>query len=157
MSSKPNAKTYAERAAAEETQLHRDFADWIEEKTGQKVDLKSVQLACIFRMEFQRSEENQTALADKRAAAEAAKKQRAAEKRARLEAQLKKLQAELSDETAEDMPAETPAPAARTRKATPSKAATSEPAEPAKASEAPAPTKPRAARTRRTTAAKKTA
>jgi len=85
------AKTIAERAAVEPTELHRHFAEWIEAETGIKPDLKTVQLAVIFRMDFQASPENQAVLAAKKAAAAATKKASAARKKAKLEAELAKL------------------------------------------------------------------
>ncbi|HSR50796.1 MAG TPA: hypothetical protein VLV83_08200 [Acidobacteriota bacterium] len=146
MSSKSeNAKSYTERAAAEPTDLHREFAAWIEEKTGQKVDLKSIQLACTLRMEFQASPENQSSLKDRKAAAAKRKADAAKAKKARLEAQLLKLQAELAkgDESAEGGPtAATKAAVKATAKKAPS---SPRKATAAKASEK-APTQPRAAR-----------
>lgn len=91
-----NKNTFAERAASEPTELHKAFAAWLEEQTGVKVDLKTVQLATTMRMDFQRSDENQAHLAERKAAAKAKKDAAAAATRARKEAQLKKLQAELS-------------------------------------------------------------
>lgn len=153
MSKSENAKSYSERAASEPTELHKNFAEWIKEQTGYEPDLKTVQIVCAMRMDFQRSEENQTHLADRKAAAEAKRKKQAAEKKARLEKQLAALQAELAKETATDSPAEKPAAkkAAPARKA-PAKAATPTPAEPAKAAEAPAPKRAPRARTRKTAA-----
>lgn len=80
-----NAKTNFEaRAAAQPTELHKAFADWIYVQTGIRPDLKAVQLACIFRMDYQRSEDNQKALAERKAKAAAAKKASAARKAAKL-------------------------------------------------------------------------
>lgn len=103
------AKTLAERAASEPTELHKNFALWIEERTGVKPDLKTVQLACSMRMDFQRSEENQSHLTDRKAKAAAAKKASAAAKKAKLEAQLAKLKADLDKVETETAPVSTPA------------------------------------------------
>lgn len=151
-----NKKTLAERAASAPTDLHRNFAQWLEIETGVKVDLKTVQLACSMRMDFQRSEDNQTDLAKRKAAAVTKRKAEAAAKKARLEAQLAKLQAELAkgDESAEGGPTVATKQAV---KKTVAKAATPKPAEPAKASESPAQRKAPARRTRRTAAPKATA
>lgn len=151
MSKSENAKSYTERAASEPTELHKNFAEWIKEQTGYEPDLKTVQIVCAMRMDFQRSEENQQHLADRKAAAEAKRKKQAAEKKARLEKQLAALQAELAKETAPVEPAEKPA----AKKAAPArtrKAATPTPAEPAKAAQAPAPKRAPRARTRKTAA-----
>ncbi|MFH9575712.1 hypothetical protein ACH4MG_34920 [Streptomyces sp. NPDC017454] len=156
MSNSENAKTYADRAQSEPTELHKNFAQWIEEQTGIKPDLKTVQIVCSMRMDFQRSEENQKHLKDRKAAAEAKRKKQAAEKKARLEKQLAELQAELAKETAESMPAEKAAPAKKAvaakpedKPATPTRRTRKAPT---KAAEAPA--TPKAPRTR---TAKKTA
>ncbi|MFI0143840.1 hypothetical protein [Streptomyces globisporus] len=151
-----NAKTFEERAASEPTELHKNFAEWLEIQTGIKPDLKTVQLVCSMRMDFQRSEENQKHLADrKKAAADKAAKAKAA-KIAKAKETLAKLQAEIAAEEATSTPAEKPAPA---RKATAPKAE-DKPATPARRTrKAPAtkatekaPTQPRAARTRKATA-----
>ncbi|MER7731936.1 hypothetical protein ABTX80_13740 [Streptomyces erythrochromogenes] len=138
-----NAKSFEERAASEPTDLHKAFAEWLFIQTGIKPDLKTVQLTCAFRMDFQKSEENQKDLKARKAAALAKKQKAAADKRARLEKQLAALQAELAKEdtaqTAASMPAETAAPTAP--------AAPAEPEKPAKATPA--------RRTRRTAAAAK--
>lgn len=56
----------------EPTALHKNFAQWIEDETGYKPDLKSVQIAASLRIKFQRSDMNQKDLAERkeRAAAE---------------------------------------------------------------------------------------
>lgn len=82
-------------AAKAPSDLHKNMAKWLEETTGQVVDLKTVQLVCSLRMEFQASEANQSDLAIRKAAA--AKKQTdrvtkaiaAAEKAAKRAADLK--------------------------------------------------------------------
>ncbi|WP_327698858.1 hypothetical protein [Streptomyces sp. NBC_00459] len=149
-----NKKSFEERAAAAPTELHKRFAEWIEIETGFKPDMKSVQLACALRMDFQRSDENQSSLADRKAAAAAKAVARKAEKKAKLEAQLAKLQAELAEG---DAPVAEPAPRPAAKKTTPSKPATAPVAAPVAATGTPAPVKPRTARTRRTAPAKRTA
>lgn len=103
------AKTIAERASVEPTELHKHFAEWLTAQTGIEVDLKTVQLAVIFRMDFQASPENQAVLAAKKAAAVANKKASAARKKAKLEAELAKLtgKTETVDEAAAQATAET--------------------------------------------------
>lgn len=100
-------KTFAERAAAEPTDLHKRFADWLKAQTGVDVDLKTVQLVTTLRMDFQKSDDNQTALAERKAKAaeEAAKK--AAARKAKLLAELAKLEGETVVE--EPAPEATPA------------------------------------------------
>ncbi|MFC8266995.1 hypothetical protein ACFUIZ_14900 [Streptomyces cinereoruber] len=88
-------KSFTERAKAEPTDLHRNFAAWLKEQTGVDVDLKTVQLVCSMRMDFQRSEENQNDLQARKTAAAARKEKAAAAKRASLESRLAKIQAEL--------------------------------------------------------------
>lgn len=85
------AKNFEALAAKAPTQLHEDFAQWLFIQTGVKVDLKTVQLAVSFRMDFQASPENQKNLAERKAKAAAAKKSSAARKAAKLEAALAKL------------------------------------------------------------------
>lgn len=120
-----NAKSFEERAKSEPTDLHKNFAEWLFIQTGIKPDLKTVQIVCAMRMDFQRSEENQKHLKDRKAKAAAAKKASAANKKAKLEAQLAKLKADLekveSEPAAAEQPAEKPAPA---QKAVASKPAT---------------------------------
>lgn len=84
-------KNYEARAAAAPTALHEAFAHWLFIQTGVKVDVKSVQLACSMRMDFQASPENQANLAERKAKAAAAKKASASRKKAKLEAELLKL------------------------------------------------------------------
>jgi hypothetical protein len=88
--------TFAQRAAAQPTELHVRFAKWLETNCNiDNIDLKSVQLACSLRMDFQASEDNQQALAARRSEAANKQAKAAAAKRARLEAQLKKINDEL--------------------------------------------------------------
>jgi hypothetical protein len=86
-------KSIAERAAVAPTALHEDFAKWLTAQTGVEVDLKTVQLVTIFRMDYQASPENQANLAARKANAEAKRKGAAERKKARLEAELAKLRA----------------------------------------------------------------
>lgn len=105
----PSKKTFAERAAAEPTELHKAFAKWIEEKTGYTPDLKTVQLVTTMRMDFQKSEENQTALKDRKAEAAKKAEEAKARKLAKLEAELAKLKGEqAADEPKPEEPAEAP-------------------------------------------------
>lgn len=62
----------------EPNDLHVRFADWIERNSGCEVDLKTVQLVTASRMMFQKSDENQKHLAERREAAERAKEEKAA-------------------------------------------------------------------------------
>lgn len=139
-------KTFAERAATEPTELQKRFADWIKEQTGVDVDLKSVQLACALRMDFQKSEENQDALKARKDAAAKAATDKLVAKRAKLEAELAKLNGTAATATEPAKVAEPVVDAAET----PAGAAPdglgddkSEPAEP----KAPAQRKPRVRRT----------
>lgn len=83
------AKSNAPRAdlvGKEPGTLHKNFAAWLTEQTGYKVDEKSVQLATILRMDFQRSDVNQRDLAARRQAkadAAAAREKRAADRAAK--------------------------------------------------------------------------
>ncbi len=40
------------------TDLHEDFAKWLESEVGIEVDLKTVQVVCVLRMVYQRSQAN---------------------------------------------------------------------------------------------------
>jgi len=105
----PGKKTFAERAAAEPTELHKAFAKWIEEKTGVTPDLKTVQLVTTMRMDFQRSDENQKALTERKAEAAKKAEEAKARKLAKLEAELAKLKGgEATDEAKPEEPAEAP-------------------------------------------------
>ena len=107
------AKSYEERATSAPTELHKRFAEWLEIETGVKVDLKTVQLVCSMRHDYQKSEANQAHLAERKQKAAADKKARAAAKKLKLEAQLAKLQGELAA-AAPVVPASTPAPEKKT-------------------------------------------
>lgn len=89
---KPKAKEVPRQDLAdkEPTQLHQDFADYIQEQTGIEVDVKAVQLATILRMDFQRSETNQARLQASKAAREAAAQARADKRAAREAAKTEK-------------------------------------------------------------------
>jgi len=105
-----NAKTFAERAAAEPTDLHVAFTAWLKEKTGIDVDLKTVQLVTTMRMDFQKSDENQAALKDRKANAAKKADEAKAKRLAKLEAELAKLKGEeaAADEAKPEEPTETP-------------------------------------------------
>lgn len=96
-----NAKTFADRAKTDPTALHTAFAAWIKENTGYEPDLKTVQIVCAMRMDFQRSEENQTSLKTRKEAAAKAKVEAAAKRKAKLLAELAKLQEVEQTETSE--------------------------------------------------------
>lgn len=154
----PSKKTFAERAAAEPTELHKAFAKWIEEKTGVTPDLKSVQLAVTLRMEFQASEENQTALKERKAKAEVEAKKKAEARKAKLLAELAKLNGETTEPVADEAKPEEPAEAPKADAEPEAEAdgengaeAATEAVEEPKAEDKPKPVR----RTRRTTAAKK--
>jgi hypothetical protein len=105
----PSKKTFAERAASEPTELHKAFAKWIEEKTGITPDLKTVQLASVLRMDFQRSDENQAALKDRKAEAAKKAEEAKAKRLAKLEAELAKLTGgDATDEPKPEEPTEAP-------------------------------------------------
>ena len=91
-------KNFEALAAKPATELHKEFAEWLFIKTGVKVDLKTVQLAVSFRMDFQASPENQASLADRKAKAAADKKASASRKAAKLEAKLAEVKAEAKPE-----------------------------------------------------------
>jgi hypothetical protein len=90
-------KNYEAIAAKAPTQLHEDFAQWIYVQTGVRVDLKTVQLVSVLRMDFQASPENQKNLAERKQAAAAKKKASAERKKAKLEAELAKLRGEKAE------------------------------------------------------------
>lgn len=145
-------KSFEERAATKPTELHERFAQWLFIQTGVKPDLKTVQLAVAFRMDFQRSEDNQAALTAKKEAAAAKEAERVAKRKAALEKELAKLGVAVVVEAPaeEDKPAEVEAkteeaPAAEVEvKAEVTEVAAEEP----KVEDAP---KPRARRSRRST------
>lgn len=104
-----SAKTFAERAATEPTELHKNFAEWIKAQTGYDADLKTVQIVCAMRMDFQKSEENQNALKDRKANAAKKAEEAKAKKLAKLEAELAKLKGEAeTDAPKPEEPTEAP-------------------------------------------------
>lgn len=116
MSENKTPKTIAERAAVAPTELHIRFQQWLKAETGIDADLKTIQLAVIFRMDFQASPANQAVLADRKAKAAADKKASAARKKAKLEAELAKLTGKAEEtpvEIAETVQAEKEAEATR--------------------------------------------
>lgn len=100
-------KNFEELAKKAPTQLHKDFAEWLFIQTGIKPDLKTVQLAVSFRMDFQASPENQKSLADRKAKAAAAKKASAERKKAKLQAELLKITGKQDAETIEKIKGKT--------------------------------------------------
>lgn len=137
MSTEKNFEALATKAPSD---LHENFAQWIYEKTGVRVDTKTVQLACSLRMDFQSSPENQSHLAERKAEAARRKKASAAAKKAKLEAQLAKLKADLEKVEEPEAPASMPAKKAVAKKPE----AESKPEAPAKA---PVARKPRVRKT----------
>jgi len=151
-------KTFAERAAAEPTELHKQFAAWIEAQTGIKPDLKTVQLVTTLRMDFQKSDENQAALKERKVAAEKKAAEALARKRAKLEAELAKLNGstaseDKADEAKPEEPAEAPKDASEPTAQAEGENAPETATEAAAEAKTDAP-KPRARRTRRTTGTK---
>lgn len=78
--------------AKEPNQNHTDFVAWFEDKTGVKLDVKTVQYAISTYSEFQRSPEHRAttqarriAAAEKRAKAQVAKRERLQKQLAKLE------------------------------------------------------------------------
>jgi len=102
-------KNYEAIAAKAPTQLHQDFAEWLYLQTGVRVDLKTVQLVTVLRMDFQASPENQAKLAERKAKAAAAKKASAERKKAKLEKMLAEIKGETKTEKAEEPEVEAPA------------------------------------------------
>jgi len=79
-----NTERFTKLVDKDPSDLHERFAEWIADKTGyEDVDVKSVQMACALRIEFQKSPENQEVLAEKRAAAEEAEAKREEKREAR--------------------------------------------------------------------------
>lgn len=76
---KPVAKLEnAYLATKEPSELHKNMAKWIEETTGYTPDLKTVQMVCALRMDFQKSDANQNDLKARREAAAKRTEERAA-------------------------------------------------------------------------------
>ena len=116
--------------------LHERFAEWLVEKTGyEDVDVKSVQLACALRIEFQKSPENQEVLAAKRDAAEKAEAEREEKREAREQRKREEQEAKAKKAAAakakpaedEEDEAEKPKPAARRRRGSTTAKAKAEP------------------------------
>ncbi len=82
------APRFAHYAEKEATPTMQAYADWLTRETGYAVDVQSVVLASWLRGEFQKSEENQTRIADAASAREQAKTDRA-ERKAEREAAAK--------------------------------------------------------------------
>lgn len=82
----PKGRNFAALADKEPTELHKNFAAWLQEQTGVEVDLKTVQLVAVLRMDYQRSEANQASL---KARQEAAAKKEQARKEAKRQRLLK--------------------------------------------------------------------
>jgi hypothetical protein len=91
---KPDAEAkhpYAYLMDKEPTQLHLNYQAWLKETTGVELDLKTIQVVCVTRMAFQRSEANQKELQSRKQAwakQQADRKKAAAAKKVE---QLKKL------------------------------------------------------------------
>lgn len=153
-----SAKTFAERAATEPTELHKNFAAWIKEQTGYDADLKTVQIVCAMRMDFQKSEQNQAALKERKANAAKKAEEAKARKLAKLEEELAKLKGEAATEDAPKPEEPTEAPKADAADEGEAKAEIAQETPTEDASEAKAEPAKKAAparRTRRTTTAKK--
>ncbi len=136
------------------SELHTTFVDYIKEETGFDADPKTVQLAVLLRMEFQRSDMNQSRLASGKEARESAAQERA-DRKAEREEKREAREAERAEkaEAREKAKAEK-ATAAKETKAAPAKktAAPAAKKAPAKTTTAPAKKAP-ARRPRRAAAA----
>jgi len=62
----PQPPEYAAYATKTITPAQRRYADWLTQKTGHQVDLRSVALAMVLREAFKRSPENQAVLRERR-------------------------------------------------------------------------------------------
>ena len=87
-------------ADKEPTALHEGFVEWLKKETGYDADPKSVQLACVLRMDYQRSEENQARLASNKTAREQAETERQQAREARAAKAKEKEAAKASKTTA---------------------------------------------------------
>ena len=76
---------YATYAAKPVTAAQRRYAQWLTEKTGHPVDLRSVALAMVLRETFKRSPENQAVLRERRRELATEAEQKAAATRELLE------------------------------------------------------------------------
>jgi hypothetical protein len=156
----PELAKYAE---TEPTALHQEFADWIEKKTGVKVDVKSIQLGAVLRPIHQKSEENQEriAAAKERLEAEIAEREERRVERAKRREEREKAAAAKAAEPKPERVAKAPkepkaAPAAKPAKATPAKPAAAKAAKATPAAKA-APAKPAGSRRRSAAASDTTA
>jgi hypothetical protein len=143
----------------EPTDLHKNFVQWIEEETGYKADLKSVQIAASLRIKFQRSELNQADLAARkeRSAAELiARQERKAAAEAKLaekadEVKVAKVEKVAKKETAvKKEAAEAKKPAPKKTRTAPKSTAKPEQAAALEETAAPAPVKKTAVKSRAT-------
>lgn len=80
------APRFAHYAEKEATPTMQAYAEWLTRETGYAVDVQTVVLASWLRGEFQKSEENQTRIADAASAREQAKADRAQRKAEREQA-----------------------------------------------------------------------
>ena len=102
---------------AEPTDMQELFAEWIEQQTGYKVDVRSTILASLLRAKFQKSPENQQRLADNKARREQEAIDREQRKQERAERREAKIAAaaerEANREVKSKEKAEKPKPAAK--------------------------------------------
>lgn len=101
----------------EPTTLHSDFAEYIQEETGYEADLKSVQLATLLRMDFQKSEKNQARIQASREAKAEALEERARKKAEREEKRAAKEAAKAEKSTKAPAAKKAPAKKAAAKKA----------------------------------------
>lgn len=130
---------FARYVEQEPTSMQEFFADWLTQKTGYKVDVRSVILGSLLRGKFQKSAENQARLAENAAAREAEAEEREARRAARAE---KKAEREAASKEKAAAPKKAAKPAAK--KAAPARktAAPAKKAAPAKAAPRRRPAKP---------------
>lgn len=117
---KAKAKKTAERAdlvEKEPTQLHSDFTAYIQEQTGYEADEKSVQLATILRMDFQKSDANQARLQAAKSAREQVAQERAERAEARKAAKAEKTEAKSAKKSTAKAPEKKAAGKAPAKKA----------------------------------------
>lgn len=85
------------------TSLHENYAAWLQEQTGMELserDIKMIQMVCVTRNAFQKSDANQSDLSARKQAWQAAQNTRAKQQEAAKKARLAKLAAELGVEIA---------------------------------------------------------
>jgi hypothetical protein len=124
----------ARYAETEPTAVHKEFADWIEEQTGIKPDLKSIQLGAVLRPLHQKSESNQTRIANAKQAKldqEAAREQARADRLAKREAREAAAAAKAAEPKPEKAVKEPKAPKTPAAKAAPAAKAPKAAAKPA--------------------------